>query len=462
MPPMRRLPTDTAADESAGLRRVLGPWSTTSIVVGAIVGVGIFFTPSSVARIAGDGDLALWTWVLGGLVAVLGALTFAELGSMSGRSGSHYEILRDAYGPLVAFCFVFCNGTAILGGGIAIIAMICADNLLALTGAAAGGSAVPTIATLLIALLGLANVLGVAWGARIQNVTVVAKILALVLICGIAAVVAPAAAPAGASPPGGENAGTLTRLFAGLVPALFAYGGWQHALWVGGEVRNPRRTVPVAIIAGVLVVVAVYVAVNWAYLRLLGHAGVAESRALAADAVSAAWPGAGGRFLAAAVALSAFGVLNEQILTGPRLVFGMARDRRFFPIFARTHPRYATPAPAIALIAVMAAGLVLLAGMNGVDRLLTGVVLVDAVFFALTGAALIVLRVRRPHAARAVRVPLYPIVPALFVILECAILYGAFQVESTRAAAWIGLVWIAGAAACFLLFFRRPGDRVDP
>ncbi|HEX5130852.1 MAG TPA: amino acid permease [Candidatus Krumholzibacteria bacterium] len=443
-----------------GLRRVLGPVSATCIVIGAIVGVGIFFTPTSVARIAGSGPLALWTWIAGGVVALLGALTFAELGGMYGRTGGQYAILRDAYGPAVAFCFVFCNSTAILAGGIAIIALVCAENLAAfVAGSVPAPGTVGLIAAALIALLAAANGVGVRWGAAIQNVTVFAKVSVLLLIAALAAFATHHAAAAEPVAAGAREHSWIALLFAGLVPALFAYGGWQHVLWIGGEVKDPRRNLPLATVLGVSIVVVVYVAVNWGYLRLLGHGGVSGSHALASDAVSVVWPRAGGRFVAGAVALSAFGVLNEQILSGPRLLFGMARDGRFFAPFARVAPRFATPAPAIALIAALAATLVFAAGKNGIDRLLTGVVLVDAVFFGLTGAALIVLRVRHPDADRPARVPLYPVVPALFVLFEAAIVVGAFQIEANRAAAWIGLIWVALALAGYALFFRNAATR---
>ncbi|HEX6791654.1 MAG TPA: amino acid permease, partial [Candidatus Krumholzibacteria bacterium] len=161
----------TATDD--GLRRELGLMSATSVVIGAIIGVGIFFTPTSVARIAGSGHLALWTWALGGLVALLGALTFAELGGMYGRTAGQYQILRDAYGPLVAFCFSLCNACAIIAGGTAIISIVCAENLWA---ALTGGAPPALVATLLPAALLLAvagaNAIGVRWGAAIQNLTV--------------------------------------------------------------------------------------------------------------------------------------------------------------------------------------------------------------------------------------------------------------------------------------------------
>jgi len=444
------------SDLDTGLRRVLGPASATAVVVGAIVGVGIFFTPTSVARIAGGGTLAMWTWVAGGLVALLGALTFAELGGMYHRTAGQYEILRDAYGSLIAFCFVFCNSTAIVAAGTAIISIVCAENVAALAGGTASGSLVTFMAILVLLGAAGANIAGVRWGAAIQNVTVVAKIATLLLVAALAVFVAPPSVQvtreAGFL---ATNASVGARLFAGLVPALFAYGGWQYALWIGGEVKEPRRNVPLAIVVGVGIVVAVYTIANWAYLHLLGFDGVAGSRALAADTVSVAWPGFGARLIAGAVALSAFGVLNVQILSGPRLLYGMARDGRFFAVFGRAHARFATPAIAISLVASISLTLILVAGKGGVDRLLTGLVLIDAVFFALTGAALVVLRHKRPDAERPARVPLYPLVPGLFVVLECAIVYGAFQVEANRAAAWIGVLWIAAACVCYALFFRR-------
>lgn len=464
-------------EADTGLRRVLGPVSATCIVVGAIVGVGIFFTPSQVARIAGSGSLALWTWAAGGLVALLGALTFAELGGMYGRTGGQYEVLRDAYGPFVAFSFVFCNSTAILSGAAAIIAIVCAENLVVLVTGSLPAQGMTLLPALLVVGLAAANVLGVRWGAGVQNVTVFAKVAVLFLVAALALFAstepaatagtsAPQAALEGVSqaapeaapptvPSGATSRHWLALVFTGLVPALFSFGGWQHILWIGGEVREPRRNVPLATILGVAIVVVVYLVANAAYLRLLGHGGVAASRALAADAVSVVWPGAGKRFIAGAVAFSAFGVLNAQLLSGPRLLCGMARDGRFFRVFGDVHPRFRTPAPAIALVAVLGLALLFAAGKEGVGKLLTGVVLVDAVFFCFTGAALLVLRRRRPGADRPVRVPLYPAVPLLFVLLECAIVYGAFQDRDTRGAAWIGLVWIAGAAVVYALFFRN-------
>jgi APA family basic amino acid/polyamine antiporter len=437
-----------------GLRRVLGPWSAIAVVVGAIVGAGIFFTPTLVARMAGDANLAMWTWVAGGLVAILGALTFAELGGMYPQTAGQYEILRDAFGTWVGFCFVVCNATAIVAAGTAIISIVCAENLATFSGGASSAFAITALSVLVLVMAAGANMIGVRWGAAIQNATVLAKVGTLLLIAALAVFATPASTPVVRDAVvTARQSSAGERLFAGLVPTLFAYGGWQYALWVGGEVKNPRRNIPLAIVVGVAIVVAIYTIANWAYFHLLGFEGVAESNALAADAVSAVWPGAGSRVIALAVALSAFGVLNVQILSGPRLLYGMARDGRFFAVFGRAHPRFATPALAIAFVASLSASLILLAGKGGVDKLLTGLVLIDAVFFGLTGLALIVLRRKRPHAERPVRTPLYPVVPILFLMFECVIIYGAFRMGA--AAAWIGVAWIAAACACYALFFRQ-------
>lgn len=443
----------TASPSGDGLRRVIGPASAVAIVIGAIIGVGIFFAPSNVARIAGSPELAMWIWVIGGVVALTGALTFAELGGMYPRTAGQYQILRDAYGPLVAFCFSLCNATAIIAGGTAIIAIVCAENVsAAVTGGPLSGIAAVVLPAILLVSVAGANVLGVRWGSAIQNATVIAKVGALLFVTALAIVVAPDTTPV--APTVAPESSTMVRLFSGLVPALFAYGGAHYALWVAGEMKNPRRDVPMALVVGVLIVIAVYLLANWAYLRLLGYHGVVESRALAADAVSVKWPHAGSRIIAAAVALSAFGVLNVQILSGPRLLYGMARDGRFFAVFGKPHPRFATPAAALALVGGIAAALVLIAGKNAIDRLLTGVVIVDAVFFSLTGAAVIVLRRRRRDLERPVRVPLYPVVPLIFVVLQLAIIFGAFQFEATRSAAWIGLSTIVISVVLFAVRFR--------
>jgi APA family basic amino acid/polyamine antiporter len=443
---------------AAPLRRDLGPFDATCVVIGAIIGVGIFFTPSRVAALAGSSEMALWAWTIGGVIALLGAFTFAGLGAIDPRSGGQYLILRDAFGPLPAFLFVFCNATAIQAGAAAIIAVVCVNHLATLlAGSAPGWPATLGLALLLIAGLTAANVVGVRWGARIQNTTVVLKLLTLAVVVAAAALTPPAAssvvAPSEARP-GGLS--PLAGLGAALVPTLFAYGGWQHALWIGGEVRRPDRNVPLAILVGVGVVVLAYLAVNWAYLHLLGFQDVARSSALAADATGRAWPALGERAVAGAVALSALGVLNAQLLSGPRLLYGMARDGRFFAVFARTHARFATPAPAIMLLGLLAAALLVCAGRSAIDRLLTGVVFIDGVFFALTALALPILRRRLPAGPGSRRAALSMAAALAFTAGETVVIVGAALDPEVRGAALLAGAWIGAALLCYLGLFRRP------
>lgn len=441
-------------NQPASLKRVLGPLDATCIVIGSVIGVGIFFTPSRVAAVAGTANLALLAWGIGAVIAILGALCFAELGGLYTGSGGQYEILRDSYGPLPAFVFVFCNATAIQAGATAIISVVCMNNLGVLFhGAPPGDAVLPIGASLLIVGLAAANVLGVRFGASIQVATVFAKVATLVVVSGIA-LFHKASSPAAA-----DGAALLTHpvvaIAAALVPVCFSYGGWQHVLWIAGEVRDAQRNVPRAIVGGMVVVAIVYVSANWAYLALLGHAGVASSKALAADAVAVAWADGGRRLIAGAVALSAFGVLNAQLLSGPRLVYGMATDGRFFAPFARVHPRFNTPYASIALIGGLALVLLWSAGAAAVDRLTAGVVAIDGLFFALTGFAVIVLRRKRGAAARSVRMPGYPVVPILFALCELAVVCGAFLNADVRQSAVIAALWVAGAAVLYAVCFRR-------
>ncbi len=438
--------------------RILGTFSAASVVIGAIIGVGIFRQPSDAAAAAGTATLTLVAWGAAGFIALCGALVFAELGTKYNSNGAQYEILRDAFGPLSGFLFVFCNATLIQGGAIGIIAVICAEYLTIAVGHPLHEPFILAPALLLILGVTAANLLGARAGSRIQNVTVVSKVLTLFAVIGIAAFAPASARPVpGAPAPGSPGA---LGVFAALVPALFSYGGWQHALWISGEVRDPRRTLPRAIVAGVALVVLVYVLANWAYLHLLGHAGLVGSSSVAADAVGKVFPVWGARVVAGAVAISAFGVLNAQLLSGPRLVYGMARDGRFFEVFGRLHGKSATPVAAILLLTGMSIVLIVLARVTPgpiMSKLTNGVVFPDTVFFALTGVALMIFRARDGSTARVegeFRTPLYPVVPLLFVLGEFGVLAGALVPAKDREAALFSLGWIALAAVLYFVRFR--------
>ena len=437
------------------LPRVLTLWDATCVVIGAIIGVGIFFTPRDVANVTGSAPAALLAWGIGGVIALLGAFTFAELGRLKPLAGGQYHVLRDAFGAMPAFLFVFCNLTAVQAGAVAIIAILCAQNLgLALYGHDPPGTWVLAVGTLMTWALVAVNWIGVKSGSRLQDVTVVAKLAILAALVLVAIAFEPAALPAAGSAAPGAAAAPLgfASLFTGVIITLFAYGGGQQVLWVAGEVVDPRRNVPRALVLGVGIVVVGYLAANWAYLDLLGFERVRAAKALTAEAISTVSPGLGRRIAAGAVAISAFGVLNAQFLTGPRLTWAMARDGQFFGAFGRLDRRFATPAPAILLLGVLASALLLGLGLDRTDLLTTGVVVVDAVFFALTGFALPLLRRR---AAPEDRGPAWIAAAAIgFSVLQLLAITAAVMQKDARAVALSGFGWIAAAALTWVVWFR--------
>ncbi len=439
--------------DASELRQVLGLWDAICVVVGAIIGVGIFFVPRAVAAVTGSPRGALLAWGLGGVVAMLGAFTFAALGRLRPLAGGQYHVLRDAYGRAPAFLFVFCNLTAVQGGAVAIIAIVCAQNLgVALHGAEVAPGWVMPVATLLIWGLAGANVVGARIGAGVQDATVAVKLLVFAALAAIALLAHPAAAPAAVRDvPGPLH---VSALFAGVALTLFAYGGWQQATWMAGEMVDAPRTVSRAILIGVAVVPVPYLAANWAYLHLLGFERVRGAQVLAADAFSVASPGLGRRLAAGAVAVSSFGVLNAQLLGGPRLTWAMARDGQFFAPFARLS-RFGTPAAAILLLAALATALLVGPGLARTDMLTTGVVVVDATFFALTGLALPVLRRRGGGHGRG---PGWIDVAAVtFAALELLAIVGSVLQQNLRLVAASALGWILAAALVWALWFRpRP------
>jgi APA family basic amino acid/polyamine antiporter len=238
---------------------------------------------------------------------------------------------------------------------------------------------------------------------------------------------------------------------AGLIPAFFAYGGWQQVLWMAGEVRDAERRVPRAILMGMAVVVAVYLLANWAYFALLGFDGVVGAKALAAESMQRVAGDFGARLVAAGVCISALGVLNAQFLSGPRLLYATARDGRFFSLFARIAPRAQTPVTSILALGVISALLLLLAGEDGIERLTAWVVIPDAVFMILTALALPILERRRGVSTGMGMLT----ATLVFVLVECAALVGAALNESVHAAALAGFVWMGCMALLWCFLFRR-------
>ncbi len=428
------------------------------MVVGGIIGSGIFLNPALVAERARTVELTLAVWVLGGIIALLGALVFAELGARRPVAGGGYVYLRDAYGKLPAFLYAWTLLLVIATGAIAAVAVTFASYLAVLVGFGPGAQL--PIAVGAILLLSTVNYLGVKPGAITQNVFTVLKLGAIGILILAGLVLAPALPPSEQLTPVARG-GLLLAIGAALVPVLFACGGWQQTNFVAEELIEPERNLPRALMAGVSIVVAVYLLANLAYLRTLGIAGLAASTAPAADAMNALLGPPGRRLIAAGIAISTFGFLNLVILVSPRVYQAMARDGLFFPRLARLHPRYRTPSTAIVFQGVWAI-ILTLTGRYG--ELLDYVVFGDWIFFAAVTSTVFVFRARersgREPAELRFRMPGFPLVPVAFMLAALYVVVGS--IASNPANAVKGTVLILLGVPVFLFFFRSSSSRPRP
>lgn len=440
--------------------RTLGLFSATMLVVGGIIGSGIFINPSVVATRTGSATLTIATWSLGAVIALLGAFIFAELGRRRPRVGGGYAYLRDAFGPLPAFLYGWALLLAIATGAAAAVAVTFANYAAPLFGFPTDDRSISLLAVAAIVLLSVVNMIGVKPGAATQNVFTLLKLGALAAVL-LAAVMGPEyTAPvlaAGTPPlvPPSTAMGVFLALSTALVPVLFSYGGWQQTNFVAEEMRDAERTLPRALILGVLIVVAVYVGANVAYLRALGVDGLAATKAPAADMIVRVAGEGGRRLMAAGIAASAFGFLNLVILVSPRVYQAMARDGLFFASFARLHPRFRTPVMAIVFQGVIAVALIL---TGSYSQLLDWVVFADWIFFTATALTLIVIR-RRDLASGGAdvgyRAPFYPLSVWLFVLAGAYVVFGSVASNPGNAAR--GVVLLAAGVPVYLYWKRRAG-----
>ncbi len=377
-----------AAAPAGGLARRIGSFDATMIVMGGIIGSGIFANPHEVARELPSAGAIFAAWALGGAVAMTGALVYAELAARRPGVGGQYAYLRDAYHPLAAFLYGWCLLLVVQTGGMAAVALIFARFAGRLL-----GSTAPEWALAMAALLALTvvNCLGVAAGSRVQSALMVVKIAAIAALVAGGLLVAAPPPPATA---GAEAAG-LSAFGAAMAPVLFAYGGWQTASFVAAELRDPRRDLPRALLLGVAGVVALYLGVNWACVRVLGPGGLAATPAPASAVMQAALGPGGARLIEAGIAVSTLGFLSQSMLTAPRVYYAMARDGSFFERVGRVHEGTRAPVFAIALQGAFA---MVLTAWGQYRQILDYMIAVDFVFFGLTASCLFVFRGRDRHA----------------------------------------------------------------
>ena len=441
--------------ESPGLARRLGPIDATLVVMGGIIGSGIFINPAVVARQVHTPWLILGAWAVGGAVALLGAFIWAELAARRPLVGGQYAYFREAYHPVLAFVYGWGLLLVTQSGGMAAVAVTFSRYAREL------GVAIPeaALAALVLAALTVVNCFGVRAGAASQNVFMVLKMLAI----GALVVAGATMAPAHTGPPSPTfdrpvSLDLLTAFGAALVPVLFAYGGWQTASFLAGEVREPRRNLPRGLLLGVGGVIVLYLAVSAVCLRVLGPEGLAATNTPASDVMFAALGRGGGRLIAAGIAISTVGFLSQSMLTAPRVYYAMAADGLFFSRVARVHPRTHVPMVAIALQGLVA---IVIAWSGSYEQILSYVVAVDWVFFGLAATCLFALRRHdreRGEGDIPFRTPGHPWTTILFATVSALVVVNTAYRYPVNSAIGIGIL-LAGVPIYFLWAAVRRASR---
>jgi basic amino acid/polyamine antiporter, APA family len=438
------------------LVRRLGLFDATMIVMGGIIGSGIFINPYVVARQVNTPFLILGVWALGGLIALTAAFVWAELAALRPQVGGQYAYLREAFHPSVAFLYGWALLLVIQTGGMAAVAVTFARYFVELTHVPLADW---SVAALALAALTVVNCFGVRSGSTVQNILMVLKILAIIalILCGL--LLARPSAPLNQTYSQlGQPVSfdLLTAVGAAMVPVLFAYGGWQTSSFVAGEMREPRKNLPRGLIAGVSGVVVLYLAVNFVCLRVLGSSGLAETTTPASDIMRIALGDAGGRAIAAGIAISTLGFLSQGMLTAPRVYFAMSEDGLFFKAVGRLHPRTRVPILAIALQGVLA---IVIALSGRYEQILNYVVSVDFIFFGVTALSLFVFRRAKQTGDAAeskaiIRVPGHPVTTGLFVLTCWLVVINT--VYKYPANSLIGMaILLAGIPAYFFWRWRK-------
>lgn len=452
------------------LARDLGLSHAGAVVVGTIIGSGIFLVPTEMMQAVGSARVVYLAWVVGGLLSFFGALTYAELGAMKPQAGGEYVYVRDAYGPLAGFLYAWtwfliakpASIATITTGLVRILETFpvfsflshaCFSHASFLHVSTSHpftvtyGQLVAIGATVLISWL---NYIGVRRAGDFQFVFTLLKVA---IILGIVAV--------GFSYSGGTwtnfateftgAKGGVAGFFAALVAALWAYDGWNDLNMVAGEIRNPQRNIPLSLIWGVATVGALYILVNAAVQYVLPAAAVAGSERPASDAVALVLGHAGATLVSAGMAVSMLVTLNGTIMSGARVPFAMARDGYFFKAIAEVHPRFRTPSLAIVVQCALAIALLLLGG--SFRQFFSLAIFAEWMFYMIAGSTVFVFRRREPLAERPYRVWGYPVVPAVFVLVSAALLYYTFTDNLKSSAA--GCLAILAGVPVFYVFARR-------
>lgn len=454
------------SDRQPALRRALGPWSAVAIIMGTVIGSGIFLVPSDMVKAVGTPGTVFAVWIFGGVLSLFGALTYAELSAALPEAGGEYAYLTAAYGPLFGFLYAWTQTWVAKSASIAALATAfysyLADFLPGLQAPlyivpwpiGPGGGPLEIrygqlLAIGLILLLSAVNYRGVIVGGQLQVAVTALKVLLIAGVIGVGLLSRQANLEnlhTTAVPIPGGAAG----FFVALVAALWAYDGWNNAGMLGSEVENPQRTFPLALIAGVTAVIGVYLLTNLAYFSVLTAGDVGSSDRVAADMMRRVAGPRGGAAVSLAAMISIFAALNGSILSGSRVPYAMARDGYFFRHIGAVHPSFRTPSASILLLGVWSSLFVL---SGHYSDLYNTVIFPSWILYGMTAASVIVLRQKRPDLPRPYRTWGYPVVPLAFVGVTLLLLYQTL-ISSPRASG-IGLVVILLGLPFFFYWKRR-------
>lgn len=430
------LPKPTLVTSKAGAPKpALAFADAVALIVGVVIGAGIFETPALVAANAGSEGVVLSLWLLGGGMSLVGALCYAELATAYPHAGGNYHYLMRAFGNPLAFLFAWARMTVIQTGSIALLAFVFGDyasQLLRL-----GNYSASLYAALAVVILTALNIIGIRQGKWTQNWLTVAKVLGLVLVVIIGLAFASPAVPEVSAEPTSHGALGMAMIF-----VLLSYGGWNEAAYISAELRNLERNMARSLLWSIGIITAIYLAINLVYVRGLGLAQMGESEAVAADLMRRAVGEPGAWFISFLVAVSTLGAINATIFTGARTNYALGQDFSLFAFLGRWHQRASTPTPALLVQGAIALALVLLGTLTrrGFETMVDYTAPVFWFFFLLTGVSLFVLRVREPQVSRPFRVPFYPFTPILFCLICGYLLYSSLAYTGIGALVGVAVV----------------------
>ena len=438
-----------ASEQPNQLRRILGMSDLVLMIVGTVIGSGIFLVPGAVLRAVGNSvPVALMVWLVGGVLSLLGALTYGELSAMKPQAGGLYVYIRDCFGPFPAFLFGWTMFFVISAGSVATLAVAFGNYLGEFV--QLSPLQIKIVALLMISVITVVNVLGTRQSANLLNVTTAIKVGAILsfgtvlLWRGTHSVFGDANSTIGQTP-------GIVGFGLAMISVLWAYEGWQYVTYTAGETVNPQRVFPLAFLIGTAALIAIYIFANLGYVAALGASGVAGSTRVAASALGVVVSHGAGKLVAVAILISMFSAANAIILNAPRVYYAMAKDGLFFVSLSRVHPRFGTPALAVCAAAIWSA---VLAASGTYEQLLTYVVFIGWMFYALAAASIFIYRKRFPDLARPYRVPGYPFTPALFIVAALTLVINTIATQPTRAVIGLGIVFLGAPA---YLLWRRSG-----